>query len=170
MKKNILLIFTLLFSALLFNACTQNAPVASSVTDSTKNISQVFDTYWEENAKLFPLDATSQGDNRYNNILNNDATQSFRDSLKNFYQKYLNEITAFDREKLDENDKISYDIFKYEMESKLKGLTLNTWMIPTQQFWGLPITMGQLGSGEGNQPFKTIEDYENWLGRVKSYS
>lgn len=43
-------------------------------------------------------------------------------------------------------------------------------MIPFQQFWGLPITMGQLGSGDGYQPFKTVKDYTNWLARVKGFS
>ena len=43
-------------------------------------------------------------------------------------------------------------------------------MMPFQQFWGLPISMGQYGSGEGNQPFKTVQDYDNWLGRVRGFT
>jgi len=29
--------------------------------------------------------------------------------------------------------------------------------------------MGQLASGEGAQPFKTVQDYENWLVRIQGY-
>lgn len=166
MKKNILIVIGISLMISAGSACK----LADVQRSDQESISGVFADYWEENAKLFPLEATAQGDNRYNDLLPNDGTQMFRDSLKNYYQKYLDQLETFDREKLNENDQISYDIFKYEMNIKLEGLTHNSWMIPVQQFWGLPITMGQLGSGEGNQPFKTSKDYENWLGRVKGFS
>lgn len=166
MKKGFLIVAAFLLVSASFSACKQ----ADGKKAAEPGIDKLFENYWEENARLFPLEATAQGDNRYNDQLPNDQTQSFRDSLKRFYQKSLKQLQEFDREKLDANDQISYDIFSYEMNSKLQGLELNTWMIPSQQFWGLPITMGQLGSGEGNQPFKNSKDYENWLGRVKGFS
>lgn len=166
MKKSVLLASAFLLVAVTFSACKQ----AGDKKAGQQSINKLFENYWEENAKLFPLDATTQGDNRYNDQLPNDLTQSFRDSLKRFYQKSLSQLQQFDREKLDANDQISYDIFEYDMISKLEGLKLNGWMMPAQQFWGLPITMGQLGSGEGIQPFKNTKDYENWLGRVKGFS
>src|SRR6476661_10817276 len=99
-------------------SCKQVASTNSS-SGTDENISGVFDRYWEQYAKFFPLDATSQGDNRYNNILPNDQTAAFRDSLKNFFTTSLNDLQKFDREKLNENDKVSYDIFNYEMETRL---------------------------------------------------
>ena len=168
MKRILMFAVTATLATLLFQSCSQGQ--ADKKPAEKNNLSQVFDTYWEENAKLFPLEATAQGDNRYNNILRNEGTKEFRDSLTRFYSNYLKQLNEYDRESLAENDKISYDIFKYDMESKLNGLALNSWMIPFQQFWGLPLTMGQLGSGDGNQPFKTVKDYENWLGRVKGFS
>ena len=29
--------------------------------------------------------------------------------------------------------------------------------------------MGKMGTGTGNQPFKTVKNYENWLGRVRAF-
>ncbi|QDA61223.1 DUF885 domain-containing protein [Hymenobacter jejuensis] len=142
---------------------------ATSATASTKDLASLFDSYWEKNNKLFPLDATTQGDNRYNDQLPNDQTKAFRDTLRNFYESYQTKLKSYDRNSLSDNDKVSYDIFQYEMESRLAGLKLNMWMMPFQQFWGLPITLGQYGSGEGIQPFKNAKDYDNWLGRVKSF-
>ncbi|GAB3328772.1 DUF885 family protein [Hymenobacter humi] len=141
-----------------------------TAADSTKGLTGLFSSYWETQSRLDPLAATAQGDNRYNHILPNDQTQAFRDTLRTFYGDYLAQLGKFDREQLNDNDKISYDIFKYEMEQRLAGLKLNTWMMPTNQFWGLPITLGQYGSGEGNQPFKTVKDYDNWLGRVRGFT
>ena len=45
----------------------------------------------------------------------------------------------------------------------LEGLTYNNHLMPTNQLDGLTLSMGQLGSGEGNQPFETVQDYHNWL-------
>ncbi|AIZ64416.1 hypothetical protein PK28_13340 [Hymenobacter sp. DG25B] len=164
----------LLAGTLLGSCSQQTQPQEAGATASTatemKDMATLFDQYWEENSRLFPLDATAQGDNRYNDQLPNDGTREFREKLRTTYQSYLSQLAKYDREKLSENDKISYDIFKYDLETKLEGLQLNTWMMPFQQFWGLPLTMGQYGSGEGNQPFKTAQDYDNWLGRVRGFS
>ena len=42
--------------------------------------------------------------------------------------------------------------------------------IPFNQFGGIPLWMGQAGSGDGSQPFKTVADYDNWLKRAAAYS
>ncbi|GAB2453375.1 hypothetical protein GCM10011375_00290 [Hymenobacter qilianensis] len=174
MKK---LALTGLLVGSLLTACNQQKNTADGGSDTAatgtaevKDLSTLFANYWEENLKLFPLDATTQGDKRYNDRLPNDQTQAFRDTLQTTYQNYLSQLQKFDREKLSDNDKISYDIFKYDLENKLAGLKLNTWMIPFQQFWGLPITLGQFGSGSGIQPFKTVKDYDDWIGRAKGFA
>ncbi|WP_324676753.1 DUF885 domain-containing protein [Hymenobacter sp. GOD-10R] len=155
----------------LLAACNQQKQGENGADGDAKaqDLGKLFDAYWEKHNKLFPLDATAQGDNRYNNLLPNDQTHAFRDTLRAYYQSYLDKLNAFDRNTLSENDKTSYDIFQYEMQSQIAGLKLNTWMMPFQQFWGLPISMGQYGSGASIQPFKTTKDYEDWLGRVKGF-
>jgi uncharacterized protein (DUF885 family) len=120
--------------------------------------------------KLFPLEATANGDTRYNNLLPLDFTDSYRDTLKDFFNRYRIYVTKYDRETLNDNDKISYDIFKREMEISIQGLNFHENYTPFQQFWGLPLTMGQLGSGTGNQPFKTVKDYDDWLTRASRFS
>ena len=41
--------------------------------------------------------------------------------------------------------------------------------MPFNQFYARPLDMGQLGSGAGNQPFKTATDYQNWINRVQRF-
>lgn len=162
MKK---ILFVLMASVLLLG-CKQKQ---SNVDNA--DLAKLFEEYFEDRLKLYPLEATAQGDERYNDQLPNDISKPFRDSATVFYQKYLDKVIAFDRESLSENDAISFDIFKREMQMNLEGLSIPaTWQIPFQQFWGLPLTMGQLGSGTGNQPFKTVKDYQNWLKRVAAFS
>ena len=166
-----------LVAAALTTACNQTKTTETATTsapgaadDSTKGLSGLFASFWEQQSRLDPLSATAQGDNRFNDQLPNDQTQAYRDTLRNFYQDYLTRLAKFDRAGLDENDKISYDIFQYDLKQRVEGSKLNAWMMPFQQFWGLPISMGQYGSGQGNQPFKTVQDYDNWLGRVRGFT
>lgn len=159
MKISFLMI---VFSSFFLLSCTHKAI-------QTKKLDNLFYSYWEEHNKFFPIDATSQGDNRYNDSLVNDQTPEFRESLKNYYQKYLTELSGFNRSELSDNDKMSFDIFRYEILMQLEGLKSIGRYMPFQQFWGLPLTMGQLGAGENYQPFKTVQDYENWLKRIKGF-
>ncbi len=143
---------------------------SNQTREDNKELNAFFDKYYEDRLKLFPLEATAIGDKRYNNLLPLDFTDSYRDTLKEFFNRYRIYVTKYDRDALNENDKISYDIFKREMEISIEGLNFHENYIPFQQFWGLPLSMGQLGSGTGNQPFKTVKDYDDWLSRAALFS
>ena len=169
----------LVFIALVLLSITGcNQPASTSTNMNNAALNKMFDNYYEDRMKLYPIEATQNGDNRYNDQLPIYITESYKDTLRNFYTKYLNEVEKYDTSTLDENDLISYKIFHREMKMQLEALDLNILYpsemaclyIPFQQFWGLPITMGQLGSGEGVQPFKTENDYNNWLSRMKQFS
>lgn len=135
-----------------------------------KNLAKILNNYYEERLKLFPLEATQNGDNRYNDKLFADFTTSYRTKLKQFYSKYLKNIATISRIQLNSNDKISYDVFKREMMMSIKGLSFKNNLTPLNQFYGMHLDIGQLGSGNGNQPFKTFEDYTNWIQRAAAFS
>lgn len=137
-------------------------------TDQT--ISQLFENYFEARLKLFPLEATGIADNRYNDQLPNDLSQEHQVQVRQLYQSYLDQIKKIDRSQLGPQQQVSYDIFAYEMKMALEGLAQPSTLLPVNQFWGLPISIAQLGSGSGNQPFKTPEDYQDFLGRIKGFT
>lgn len=130
----------------------------------------MFNNYWEDRMQLYPLEATTNGDNRYNNILRNDISAPFIQEAKNFYSRYADSINTFNRENLNENDQVSYDIFKREMAMKLESFQFHDELMPINQFFSLHLNFAQLGSGEGNQPFKTVKDYDNFLGRINGFA
>lgn len=160
-------IIIIAFAALYFSACKLSN--TNPIKEDNKELATLFNNYYEERLKLFPLEATSIGDTRYNDLLPVDFTDSYRDTLKEFYNRYLIYVSKYDRDNLNDKDKISYDVFKREMGINLEGLNFQDNYIPFQQFWGLPLTIGQLGSGEGNQPFKTMKDYDDWLSRASKF-
>jgi uncharacterized protein (DUF885 family) len=142
----------------------------SHAQQDNKDLAKFFSNYSEESLKLFPFNATSIGDNRYNDLLFADFTKGQRATLKEFYLHYLQAIARFDRQSLNKNDQISYDIFKRDMEMGLEGLTYKDNLTPFNQFTGMPLTIGQFGSGTVIQPFKTVKDYNNWVQRASRFS
>lgn len=138
-------------------------------TARTADFAETLDDYYEERLKLFPLEATYQGDNRYNDQLPNSISQEFLARTRAFYTSYLEKLTAFDRAKLSDSDQISYDILKRELELQLESFKYQLEYVPFSQFEGLTLTFGQLGSGAGAQPFKTVKDYDDWLKRVSAF-
>ncbi len=149
-------------------AC-KNKPGKEKST-SMKNINTLLESYYEERLQFFPLEATAIADNRYNDTLTIDISSSFREKIKSFYNKYKNEINEIDRSTLDDHEQLSYDVFKREMDIQLEELTFNDNLMPVNQFWSMHLTFPVLGSGSGNQPFKTVKDYNDFLKRIDDFS
>jgi len=134
--------------------------------EDNKELSVLLDKYYEERLQLFPIEATLTGDNRYNDKMFIDFTDSYRQKEKEFFNRYLIYITKFERDALNDNDKLSFDIFKREMQIDLEGLTFHDNYVPLNQFQSMHLLFGQLGSGSVIQPFKTVKDYDDWLKRM----
>jgi uncharacterized protein (DUF885 family) len=160
----------LFFAVILFSVTACKLSNDNQTNESNKELAALLDKYYNERLSLFPLEATTNGDNRFNDKLYADFTDSYRIKLKEFYGRYATYITKFERDKLNKNDQISYDVFKREMEMCVEGLKFKQNRIPTNQFEGLTLLLGQMGSGDGIQPFKTVTDYDNWLQRMKAFS
>ena len=145
-------------------------PKKDSPVDEKKELASFFDQFYEEYLKLFPVSATAIGDNRYNDQLPITFTDSYNSKVKEFYTRYLEGIGQYNREELSEKDRISYDVFVYEAKMNLESFKFPDNYIPFNQFYAMPLYMGQWGSGSGNQPFKTVKDYDNWLKRASAFS
>jgi len=157
MKKLILLI-----SIISFLSCQKEKNAAQKNPQLDKIISE----YYEDQLKLSPLSATFNGDNRYNDLLNIDFTDSHRALVKSTLEKYQKSILAIDREGLNTNDQLTYDLIQRDVNLGLEGLSFPENLIPLNQFYGFHLTFAQLGSGSVIQPFATVKDYENWSKRM----
>lgn len=149
--------------ALSFSACKNQAATTK------QDIKPLFEAYYEEYLKLYPFAATSNGDNRYNDQFPIEIADSYRSKLKAFYQSYKDKLKTFDRASLDANDQMSYDILTWECEQNLSLLKFPDNLMPINQFSSKTLDFALLGSGNGNQPFKTEKDYDNWLARVSQF-
>ena len=142
----------------------------AQIVAQNNTLHQLFKNYYEDRIKLFPLEATAAGDNRYNNILPNDGSQLFLKQVHEFYSKYQKNLSSYKPESLNPEDRISFYILKDILNRELEGEQFHKELMPFAQFFSLPLKMGQLGSGTGDQPFKTIKDYDDWLQRMDAFS
>lgn len=147
-------------------ACKQ----ANKNADNYPQFGAFLEHYYEAQLKLNPLQATMVGDDRYNDLLPNDGSIAFLNEWSNFNKTYLDSLEKYDRSSLSENDQLSFDNLQYQLKINLEGDKFHFEYLPFNQFYSLPLTIGQLGSGTGAQPFKTMKNYEDWLKRVAAFS
>jgi len=102
--------------------------------------------------------------------LANDGSQAFIQEYKSYNLRYLDSLKVYNRAELNANDKLSYDDLKDQLDMSNEGFKYHSEYLPFNQMFALPLTIGQLGSGTGAQPFKTIKNYEDWLKRVSAFS
>ena len=144
-------------------------PKETSVKEDNKAFGLFLTNYYEGRMRLSPLEATLNGDSRYNDQLPVDFADGYRDSLKNFYTQSKDGLAKFDRSSLGENDGLSYDILQWELNTRIEAFKYPYYYIPFNQFYALPLTLGQLGSGDSFQPFATVKDHEDWLKRARAF-
>ncbi len=125
--------------------------------------------YHEDRMKLFPLEATMAGDDRYNDLLPNTITAEYRKQVMDFYSQYKNALTRIDRNGLSESDQMNYDVLLWECNIGIEGGKFNDHLMPINQFSSMHLMIGQLAGGSSLQPFRTVKDYDNWLSRLSAY-
>ena len=165
MKK--LFLFSLLLT-LAFTSCKKETEKFDEKTTS-EAFNDLLSNYNEENYKLFPLNATFAGDNRYNDQLPNDLTDEFKDKLKSFYTDTKNSLSKFNDTDLSDSEIMSKAVLTWDCDINIARLGFREDLTPINQMWTMNLMFGQLASGSGAQPFETVEDYNNWLKRVDRY-
>jgi len=139
------------------------------VSGTSRQLHALFDQYFEEYLKLQPLAATFIGDNRYNDSLPNYIGPEYRARAHEMNQRYLDAVQRFEPKALSGEDLISYEIFVRERKRALQAERFPDYLLPVDQRGGLTTLMPALGSGTNAQPFVTVQDYENWLGRLDGF-
>lgn len=132
-------------------------------------IDSIAANYYEQYLKLYPIEATAQGDLRYNDQLPINIDKDFISGEISFYNSVQDQLKKVDYEKLPDDKKTVYDVLDYTLKDKIERYAYHPEYIPFTQFGGLPLDFPLLGSGEGSQPFKTEKDYSDWLSRAGKF-
>ena len=161
--KTILAVFTILFAV----SCKRKDFPLTKVTPV--EVDSIAANYYEQYLKMYPLEATMQGDDRYNDLLPVDIDKDFISGEIAFYNDVQKELKSIDYNSLTDDKKVVYDVLDSTLKDKIERYAYHPEYIPFTQFGGLPLDFPLLGSGAGAQPFKNEKDYENWLKRMNQF-
>ncbi|MDC6367351.1 DUF885 domain-containing protein [Muricauda sp. AC10] len=129
----------------------------------------LLDNYYEDGLKLNPINATLAGDNRYNDEFPNFLSDAYAALNKSHFEDYKKKLEQFPKDSLLPSEQMSKAILEWECNINLDEFKHNANLTPIDQMWSINLFMGQLASGSSAQPFKTVEDYKNWMTRVDGY-
>ncbi|QOJ32311.1 MAG: DUF885 domain-containing protein [Gammaproteobacteria bacterium] len=125
--------------------------------------------WFEDYLKLNPVAATFIGDHRYDALLAiPDAAHEA--ASKALQQRGLDGLAGIDPAALEPSDRITWEIFDYARRTALENHRYPGLLLPIDQFNNPAAFFAQLGSGDGVQPFATVQDYERFATRMSHFS
>jgi uncharacterized protein (DUF885 family) len=148
------------------------APAAqgrSASANPNQQLDALAEAYFEAGIALSPVQATSLGDNRYNHLYTAGFDPEVRAAFRALRTEYEGRLQAIDRAALDEEHQITYDVFRRNLESAREGERFPQHVVPLNQFFNFTASFVQLGAGNGIHPFRTVKDYEDFLGRIRGF-
>lgn len=158
-----------------FVAAVPAAAVAVQAKAQTPSqaLAALFAASDEGNLRRNPVGALYRGDMRFADRLSDYPSDAYFAAERRAAQQELAALARIDRSRLTPDEQISYDVFKWQRELDLRGLTGELLAVsavrPIDHFSGLHTNFAELSSGEGAAPYKTLEDYENGLKRMDAF-
>lgn len=163
-----------------FNSCKETPKQDEGKL--TRPISEVFAEFYDFKKGINPIEATKAGYHDYNDTIANYISYDYILHLKDRYTYFLEEIGKYDSTQISAADYMSMRVLEWDCTVKLEGV-MNPMvtvaspiydlpsfeLMPLFQIQSLHLYVAQLAGGTSVQPFKSIEDYNNWLSRLEDY-
>jgi len=172
--------FWLVLFVAIFISCKETSKV--EIANTAKPIADVFAEFYEFKKSINPIEATKAGYSEYNDTIADYISDDYILHLKDRYTYFLDEVGRYDSTQVSSADWMSIRVMKWDCTVKLEGLMnpivtvaspiydLPSFeLMPLFQIQSLHLYVAQLAGGTSVQPFEKIEDYNNWLHRLKDY-
>lgn len=141
----------------------------AQVADASAELTALVEEYFQRELEFNPVFATAIGDHRYDDRLANSISPEYLREYEAFNREYLDRVLSIDPQQLNEEDRLTYDTFRYSREMDLEGFRYPDHLQPIDQFYSIPNFFAQLGSGSSVHPFETVENYDDFLGRADDF-
>ena len=133
-----------------------------SLEDRRKALNAIFHDYWEDQLKTSPEFASSIGDKRYNDQIQDASVKAYNEELAR-EQGFLTRLTAIDPTGLSSQEKISQDLLTLNITTDLESVEFKEWEMPLTQMDGIYATYTRLAP---QLSFDTVKDYDDWIARL----
>jgi uncharacterized protein (DUF885 family) len=147
-------------------AVAEQAPAASA-TAVRQQLLKLADEYYDSVARYDPVNATQNGDNRFDDQLGMSISPEVRARQFALYHTYQKRLQTIPRAQLNRGDRINYDVLAYELKSLLSFEPFPEHLLPLNQMDNIPVTLANFAGGEGSQPIGTVPEYAAYLSRLQ---
>ena len=153
--------FLLAALATLGGLANQSTPAQNSPGADTEFRALLADE-WQNRMIIDPLYATQMGVRDYDDRLPQVTPADFQ-RRNHQYQDYARRLAAINRTALSVPNRVSYDVFDFEIHHRLALSAYETWRIPLTSDEGFHIEVMRMAVGV---VMNTPKDYENYIARL----
>jgi uncharacterized protein (DUF885 family) len=159
-------------------ASTEATPPAATSSQTprvtaSQALAALFRDSDEASLRRNPQQAIARGDLRFADRLGDLFSDAYYDAEREAARADLAALAAIDRNALSADERVAYDVFKWQRGMDLRGMEGEvfeaTKVRPIDHFNGFHTSFADLSSGEGIAPYKTVKDYENGLARADDF-
>ena len=118
----------------------------------------------------YPFTASESGLRQYDRVLANDIGGEYRAGMKALCTRHAAALRRLERAALGESDRLTHEILTYRLASCRDSFRFDWHLLPVDhvgQRW--PSRFPIVGAGRGSHPFKTEQNYEDFLGRIDGF-
>jgi uncharacterized protein (DUF885 family) len=141
---------------------TQAAEKAADVVSRRAQLLSLLDEEWQYELRSDPENATTLGDNRYNDRLT-DRSPKFYRSDEQTRRKFLARFEAIDPAGLSPQDTLSRELMIRNLRQDIAGTRFKLWEMPVNQMNGPHLSLLELVT---LTPFSSVKDYDDYLSRL----
>lgn len=123
---------------------------------------EFFEKDWEYQLENHPEMATFYGEHRYDDRLTDESEESINKEY-NYQVNLLDELNKFNYDKLSEENKLNYKLFKLKTEEIIEAHKYKSYYMPINQLHGIHNYFPRMVE---MMEFKNEKDYEKYLNRL----
>jgi uncharacterized protein (DUF885 family) len=151
------------------SAASATAEIKAS-NETAAELIEITERYYDRYLELNPLSATAQGDHRFDAKFGDYVSLAWMADSLAIEQDALEKLQTIKPRRLSGEDLVTYEAFKHGREINVEGYRFPSELLPIQQFSNLASSFAVAGSGQGIQPFRTAQDYDNFLSRMDGFA
>ena len=163
--KNIFFLLLILFlnvDCVIFNS---DYKIKNGEKSESEKFHELLSEQWEKGIVRNPERASSLGDNRFNDKLNDTSYETIL-KRQGETRELQETVKKIDRSKLSEDDQLNYDLYFQGIEKQIEGFQFLSYLIPIDQMGGIQIGFAGISN---YMPFNNVKDYENYLARMRAF-
>ena len=143
-------------------------PIARIEAKAKQQLDLIARDYYRALARFNPLDATLNGDNRFDDRLGLSIGPAQRTRQFALYRKFLARLQTINPAQLARAERTHYDVLAYDLNTALSFEKFPDHLLPLSQMDSVPVVLANFASGQGSQPLETVKQYDAYLRRVSA--